>query len=291
MQISPSNTYVGLTSDAPGSEPGEPNKYYPTGKRTFARVVPIDTVQAAAVLIELKSAGCTSFTVWNSKTTYSAGLAENLKLTAPKAGVKMDANVGYDPKAANYRSLAGNINSPCFVMTGEVESNANQALKDVGAAKPDVKLYATDGDCLNASADPTKGVPPAIASRFKCTIATLDPESFGAEGKKFFSDFSKKFDEPSPDPYAIYGYETMKLMLDAIKTASANGTKAISREDVVNEVFKTKNRDSVLGTYTINKDGDSDITDYGLYRIEGGTLTFEKVLKTESLLGGSAASG
>ncbi len=39
-QISPSNTYIGLTTDEPGSEPGEPDKYYPTGDRTYARVVP-----------------------------------------------------------------------------------------------------------------------------------------------------------------------------------------------------------------------------------------------------------
>src|SRR5439155_22517350 len=34
-QISPSNTYVGLTSTAPGHDPGEPQKYYPTGKRNY----------------------------------------------------------------------------------------------------------------------------------------------------------------------------------------------------------------------------------------------------------------
>ena len=39
-QISPSNTDVGLTTNDPGAEPGEPQKYYPTGKRTYARVVP-----------------------------------------------------------------------------------------------------------------------------------------------------------------------------------------------------------------------------------------------------------
>src|SRR5215212_10410064 len=43
-QISPSNTYVGLTTDAPGSEPGEPDKYYPAQKRTYARIVPTDTI-------------------------------------------------------------------------------------------------------------------------------------------------------------------------------------------------------------------------------------------------------
>ena len=36
----PANTYVGLTTDEPGAEPGEPDKYYPTGKRTYARIVP-----------------------------------------------------------------------------------------------------------------------------------------------------------------------------------------------------------------------------------------------------------
>ena len=45
-QISASSSAVGLTSGAAGAAPGEPQKYYPTGIRTFARVVPADTVQA-----------------------------------------------------------------------------------------------------------------------------------------------------------------------------------------------------------------------------------------------------
>src|SRR3954447_18161744 len=47
LQISPSNTYVGLTR-AEGADKGEPDKYYPSGKRTFGRVVPADHIQAAA---------------------------------------------------------------------------------------------------------------------------------------------------------------------------------------------------------------------------------------------------
>src|SRR5918912_44142 len=41
-QISPANTAVGLTTNQPGSSPGEPQKYYPTGTRTYARIVPKD---------------------------------------------------------------------------------------------------------------------------------------------------------------------------------------------------------------------------------------------------------
>ena len=284
-QVSPANTYAGLTTKkVPGTEPGEPDKYYPTGKRTYARVPPIDTVQAAALLLQMKADGCTSVHVWNSKTTYSAGLARDIQIEAPKTGIKVEGNDGYDPKAANYRSLAAKVKADCFLNTGEIESNANQGLKDVAATHPTVKLYESDGDCLNASADPSKGVPPNIAPRFKCTIATLDPKSFGPEGKKFFSDFKAKYKEKSPDPYSIYGYESMKLLLDSAKRASNNGAKSISRQDVVNQLFKTKNRSSVLGTYSLDSEGDSSITKYGLYKIVGKTLTFDRAIDTKPLL-------
>ena len=66
-QISPANTYVGLTSDEPGSEPGEPDKFYPTGQRTYVRIVPKDTIQAAALVTLMKSDGCTKVAMTNDK--------------------------------------------------------------------------------------------------------------------------------------------------------------------------------------------------------------------------------
>jgi branched-chain amino acid transport system substrate-binding protein len=279
-QISPANTYVGLTTNEPGSEPGEPDKYYPANTRTYARIVPKDTIQAAALVSAAKEAGCKSVTVWNSKTTYSAGLARNVQMTGPKQGLKIDANDGIDPKAANYRSLAAKIKSDCFIYTGEIESNGVQAVKDA-AAVPSVKsLFAGDGMCLNDTADPKKGIPANIAPRFKCTIATLDPKSFGPEGKKFFKDYSAKYNVSSPDPYAIYGYEAMALMLDAIKRGSQSGGD-ITKKAVVDAIFSTKDRNSVLGTYSIDKNGDTSLTDYGIYKISAGKLTFDKVIKAQ----------
>jgi branched-chain amino acid transport system substrate-binding protein len=276
-QISPANTYVGLTTDEPGSESGEPDKYYPTGKRTYARVVPKDTIQGAALATAAKDAGCKSVHIWNSKTTYSAGLARNVEASANKVGVKVEGNDGIDPKAPNYRSLAQKIKADCFIWTGEIEFNGTQALKDAAAVSPSIKLFAGDGNCLNASADPEKGIPPAIAPRFHCTIATLDPKEFGPEGKKFFADYKQKYNEDSPDPYAIYGYESMQLMLDSIKRASEKGD--LTRQAVVDALLSTKDRDSVLGKYSIDQNGDTSLTDYGLYKIEGGKLTFDQVIK------------
>ena len=280
-QISPANTYVGLTTDAPGSEAGEPDKYYPTGKRNYARVVPTDTIQGAALVAAAKQDGCKSIEIWNSKTTYSAGLARNVQLSAKDQGVTVEGNEGIDPKAPNYRSLAAKIKSDCFVFTGEIESNGIQALKDA-ASNSNVKfLYGGDGIVLNDTADPKKGLPAAIGAKFKGTIATLDPKSFGPEGKKFFADYAAKYNVDSPDPYAIYGYESMDLMLDSIAKASDDGKKDVSRDDVVVSLFDTKGRDSILGTYDIDKNGDTTLTDYGLYKIADGKLAFDQVLKAK----------
>jgi branched-chain amino acid transport system substrate-binding protein len=282
QQISPANTYVGLTSTAPGHEPGEPDKYYPTGKRTFARVVPKDTVQAVALVNATKADGCSSVHVFNSKTTYSAGLARNIGLVAPKAGLKIEGSDAYDPNAANYRSLVSGVKAPCVIQTGEIESNAVQVMKDVAGVDKGIKLYGADAVCLKASADPDKGIPPALAGQYKCTIATLDPTTFGPAGKKFFADYKKAYNEAHPDPYAIYGYESMSLLLDSIKKAADSGK--LTRQAVTNQVFATKDRDSVLGKYSIDKDGDTTLTDYGFYKIVGKDLTFDRVLKADPKL-------
>jgi branched-chain amino acid transport system substrate-binding protein len=285
-QISPANTYVGLTSTAPGHEPGEPDKYYPTKKRNYARVVPKDTIQSAAMVTAAKEDGCKTLHVFNSKTTYSAGLARNIALAAPKVGgVTIEGNDAYDPKAPNYRSIASGVKADCVLQTGEIEQNGVQVMKDVAAADKGVKLYGADGICLNASADPEKGIPPALAGQFKCTIATLDPKTFGPEGKKFFADYKTKYKTGSPDPYAIYGYEAMSLLLDSIEKASGAGD--LTRQAVTDAVFSTKDRDSVLGKYSIDENGDTTLTDYGLYKIVGKTLTFDRVIKSDPSVVGS----
>jgi branched-chain amino acid transport system substrate-binding protein len=278
-QVSPSNTYVGLTTNKPGSEPGEPDKYYPTGKRTYARVVPTDIIQGAALATSAKGDGCKSIMIWNSKTTYSTGLARNLQQAAAKQGLKVEGNVGIDPKAANYRSQAAAIKSDCFIFTGEIESNGVQAVKDVGTAHPTIKLYGGDGVVLNAFADPKTGLPANIGSRFKGTIATLDPCCpNNPAARQFIANYQTTY-KAKPDPYAIYGYESMALLLDAIKRdANANGGN-VSREGVYKQLLATKNRQSVLGTYSIDSSGDTTLTDYGLYKIVGGKLVFDKVIK------------
>lgn len=283
-QISPSNTYVGLTTDKPGSEPGEPTKYYPAQTRTYARVVPADDIQGAALATTMKEDGCKSVHIFNDKTTYGAGLARNIELASKKVGLTVEGNDGTDKNSPNYRSLAAKVKADCFVGSGVTGENYVQVFKDVAAANPTAKLYGPDGVAEAAFTDPAeKGIPADVGARTKVTVATLGLSEFkkrgNAEAEKFFTDYEAKYGTGDPDPYAIYGYETMKLALDSLE---AVGDKAGDRKAVAQQLIgNTKNRNSVLGKYDIDENGDTTLTDYGLYTIKDGKLTFSKVIKAE----------
>jgi branched-chain amino acid transport system substrate-binding protein len=277
-QLSPANTAVGLTSDEPGAAPGEPEEYYPTGERTYARIVPKDTIQGAALATLMKEDGCTGVFMTNDKEVYGAGLATNIETSAEEQGLNIVANESIDKGAPNYRSLAESAagqNADCFIFSGITANNAVQLYKDFAAALPDAQLYGPDGVAEAGFFDPKEGgIPPDVARRVKLTVATLSPDEYPPEGQDFFDAFREKYDEPNPNPYAIYGYEAMRLALDAI-ARSETGDKA----DIIEAIFATADRPSVLGTYSIDENGDTTLTDYGTYTIDGGELVFDRTLQ------------
>jgi branched-chain amino acid transport system substrate-binding protein len=280
-QISPANTAVGLTSDEPGANPGEPQKYYPSGQRNYARIVPKDTIQGAALATLMKQDGCTKVEMANDKEVYGAGLSKNIQLAAKPQGLNIIANDAIDKNAANYRSLASKAKSAgadCFVYAGITANNAVQLYKDFAAALPNAKLYGPDGVAESGFVAPKEGgIPADVAKRVKVTVATLSPDEYPPEGQKFFQEFSSKYGVKNPDPYAIYGYEAMSLAIDAIKRAGS-----ADKADILKAIFSTKDRKSVLGTYSIDKNGDTTLTDYGVYSVSGGQLKFDKTIKAKA---------
>jgi branched-chain amino acid transport system substrate-binding protein len=281
-QVSPANTAVGLTSDEPGADEGEPEKYYPTGNRHYMRIVPKDTVQGAALASLMKEDGCQNAYILNDKEVYGAGLARNIEGSAKEIGLEIIGNEGIDPKAPNFRSQAAAMKSAgadCFVFSGITANGAVQLYKDVHAAMPDINLYGPDGVAESGFSDPKEGgIPADVQAKTKVTVATLSPDEYPPEGKKFFSDFEAKYNEPQPDPYAIYGYEAMRLVLDTCKEL---GSDCSDKQAMIDALFQTKGRKSVLGTYDIDENGDTTLTDYGVYTIKDGSLSFDETIQAQ----------
>jgi branched-chain amino acid transport system substrate-binding protein len=277
-QISPANTAVGLTTDEPGATAGEPEKYYPSGQRTYARIVARDSIKGPAMVSVMKEDGCSKVELTNDKEVYGAGLAKAIETAAGDSGLDVISNDAIDKNAPNYRSLAQNAaaaGADCFVFSGITGNNAVQLYKDFAAALPDAKLYGPDGVCESGFVDPKEGgIPANVAPRFKCTSPTLPQSELPPEGQEFFRAYADKYGEKSPDPYAIYGYEAMRLALDAIQR-SETGEKA----DILKALFDTEDRQGVLGLYSIDDNGDTTLTDLALESVENGELTFDKVVK------------
>jgi branched-chain amino acid transport system substrate-binding protein len=71
----------------------------------------------------------------------------------------------------------------------------------------------------------------------------------------------------------------MKVALLAIQNA---GDKGNDRQSVIDAFFKIKDRESVLGRYSIDENGDTTLSDYGANLVKSGKLEFNKVLKAQT---------
>ena len=72
----------------------------------------------------------------------------------------------------------------------------------------------------------------------------------------------------APDEVAV------TTSLSAGVSALASGLRYARRSKVVRELFATRHRHSVLGTYSITADGDTTLRRYGVYGVQGGQLAF-----------------
>jgi len=264
---------------------GEPEKDYPTSTRTYTRIVPNDIVQGASDLEAMKEAGCTKVAVANDKEAYGTGLAAAIVHQKGLYGIDITSNTGINPKSPNFRSYASQVKSQgadCFMFAGLVATGAVELAKDINNALPTAKIFGGDGVCTSTYTNASQGgVPASIDPLIYCTVATRPLKSYPGGINPFLPAYKKKYHTSSPDPYAIYGYEAMGLALETIKGL---GSKGNDRSAVLNALFNTKDRHSVLGAYSIDANGDTTLKTYGLYKVgSSGDPVFFKSLTPKTL--------
>jgi branched-chain amino acid transport system substrate-binding protein len=280
-QVSPSSTAVGLTSDAPGAAPGEPQKYYPTGARTYVRVVPNDSVQAAAQVQLQERVGCKKTFVLDDGRVDGEDTATSFGLAARSAGLEVQAIESFPRGAADYSGLVASVaqsGADCVLITGGTESGAALLTEQLAAAMPKATIFGAAGVAESTYTDPAAGgIPLALDPRVLITVAALPPSDYPRSGQAFFKAYVRRFGPAEPN--AIFGYEAMSLLLHAISRATGGGHRSVRRSNVVKAIFATRNRVSVLGTYSIDTNGDTTLRRYGVYRIVNGQLEFWKALE------------
>lgn len=278
LMISPANTYPGLTKKA-GAEAGEPEKYYPTGIRNYARVVPADDIQGAVGARWLKDLGFKSVYILDDQELYGKGVADVFEAEAKKIGLDIKGHEGIDTKATDYSALATKINqiNPDAVYFGGVDPNhpglVLKALRSAGwkgqFSGPDgirtqsvVTEAGTDAEGMIAT---TGGLPPSELAKAS------------EAGKKWYDTLKAKLGH-EPEFYSTYSYETMLVIMAALDKCSAAGTP--TRACVRDAVFATKDFTGVLGVpWSFDANGDTTLTTMAASKVVNGAYQFVSPLK------------
>jgi branched-chain amino acid transport system substrate-binding protein len=282
--ISPANTYIGLTKE--GGESDEPEKYYPTGERNYARVIVADDKQGAAGAKLMEEEGMESVFILDDKETYGKGLADQFQRAAEDSGIEVVGREGIDGSAPNYRSLMNKIateNPDAIYFGGIIENNAAQLIKDkvgAGMSNDEVAFIGPDGifvdELLTQAGDAAEGI--------WVTFGGLPESELSQKGKEFVDKYESTYDD-AVQPYTVYAYEAANVMLDAIERASEEaGGEVPDREAVVKQVFATEDYNGALGTWSFDEDGDTTLTELSIQRVENGEFVYQQTVDVRDLV-------
>jgi branched-chain amino acid transport system substrate-binding protein len=250
--LSPANTYGCLTEPCAGDEP---EKYYPSGKRNYARVAPSDPNQGAVDAKFLVSQGVKRVSVLNDKEAYGLGVAKNFAGAAKAAGMTVTGFTAYDPKQANYQALFTRIkgqNPDAVFIGGLIDENSGQLINDkvqILGSNEQVKLMLPDGFTTDAVFDRSQGGTPNAKGAF-FSVAGVGIDKYKGAALTFINGFKSTLKGKPVDPYAILGAQAAQVLLDAIE--KSDGT----RSDVIAKVFATKVSNGLIGNFSFNKNGD-----------------------------------
>ena len=272
LQVSPLSGYPGLTQ---ASDKGEPDKYYPSGKRTFARIVPSGDVEARGLAAWLHELGFDKVGLAYDGLQDGLGQGRDVEDALRDEGIELVELVRVNPRAG-----AGDVNSEArdlaraparaVLYAGGSTTAALALLRAVHDQAPDKQLFATDGvagttlaEGLGPAENETRVASPLVG------VAERPPAA-----RRMARRYVEAFGEPPP-PAALFGYEAMRSVLAAIRRAAARGN---DRRAVVESYLATRMPSSVLGPYAIRSGGDTTSTTYGGFDVRNGRLRFERLL-------------
>ncbi len=274
LQISPASPYVGLTSSLDAGQ-DEPERFYPSGKRTFVRLQPGDTVQAQAQVLLMKSLGVRRLYVLDDQNAFEVPLADIVASDAEKAGITVLAHDSISTKSG--AAFTGEVEkivasgAQAVFLAGAEERGTAALWQALYSAAPHLLLLAPSWPGDESF---TAAIGAAQANTY-LTTPVLPASSYPRSAQLLLRRFRRIFGIEG-GTYALCGYEAMTLVLNAVTGAGARGN---DRQTVIDRVFATSDRDSVLGRYSIGADGETTLSRYGVDRVRGGRPVFYRTIE------------
>jgi branched-chain amino acid transport system substrate-binding protein len=262
LQVSPASPYSGLTQA--GSDPTEPARYYPDGRRTFARLMPSDGDEAIAATRFMRELGVRRLYTLSDGERFDGAIAQLVGRDAPADGITLAGSTLTGTPDVSARIAASHAGA---VFVGAAPSPAVEALwREIHAALPALKLFAPS---TLATTPFLRAIAPAAGATY-VTSPILPLSQYPPQAQTVLADYRRLF-ASAPSAYSLYGYEAMASVLAAIERAHASPSR---RLNVVADYFALGERHSVIGNYRIERSGDISLSRFDGYSVgTGGTLT------------------
>jgi branched-chain amino acid transport system substrate-binding protein len=187
LLVSPGAGYAGFTAPVAA---GEPDRWYPSGRPTFARVIEDDTVQARALL-------------------RAAGRGE-VAIEGEVGKVASEQVVALQ-EAGGDRIVEDVRRADAVIYAGSDVRNAQGVAESLAREVPSARLVF--GDELTRAGLPRRLDP---AARRRAVFVTAAPEPGSAP--EFEDVFEQEFGR-TPDPYAVLTWRATQGVLDALAAA------------------------------------------------------------------------
>lgn len=206
LQVSPTVGYPGFTSPL---SPGEPERWYPSGRRSFAPAVVDDGELAATMVAAIKSESGVArprIVVEREAGPEDAAFADAIA----DAARKQSARVVDDPSTAD-----------AVVYAGDDPLSAAAVAEDVAREAPDALIVFGD-DLARTGLD--RDLEGSAARSAIFVSRAPEPDSTPAL-RAFSAAYERRFGA-APGPYAALGYATMRsVLVDGIAAAGAEASE------------------------------------------------------------------
>ncbi len=251
--VSPGNTLVCLTETASTCKPDEPDVYYPSGSRNYARVVPNDASQGAGLASFADEEGVRSvFILIAPDDPTSEGQGRTFEGAARALGIDVAGVEHYDLEANSYTDLMQKVKASgadAVFLGAILEENGAQLIKDkvavLGPNDGRVKLFAPDGFAQQSTIDQAG---PDSAGMF-VGLPGETPETLTGPGAELVEQLEAEAGDQPVEVFAPYAGQAAAVLLEAIGAGH-------DRAGTIEALFQTNVTDGIIGSFAITRTGD-----------------------------------
>jgi branched-chain amino acid transport system substrate-binding protein len=261
-QITPANTYPGLTH--PWDE-GEPDIYRPSGEVNYFRTNPTDDLQGWSAAAWTQCLGFESVYLLDDRQLYGKGIADAFEQRAGEIGLNIAGRSGVESTDIDFRALITDVRrSGAELVFGGfvIDSGGPQIIQQMdalGLFDAGVKFMGPDGLVNPALAEQVGGAE-VLEGNTYFTFPGLTPSQLTTEsGLRFVEDFVER-NGYEPSPWSVYAYQAMQVILDSIERAGE-----ADRAAILEEMRSTADFEGITGVFSFDENGDTTLTVLGSY--------------------------